>query len=137
MIKIKKGILMSLALIACCAPFSANASVESDNKAFEGFDKKDKEYFVCAQFNPSQKIQQGEGYDLTANKYVKQAYVRARSDGSTVPLVGIRICGSYDSGRVYSALARNKVNKIYQTPRETVKDCKTCCQRTNYGWLYF
>ena len=135
MIKIKKGILMSLALIACCTPFSANASVESDNKAFEGFNKKDKEYFVCAQFNPSQKIQQGEGYDLTANKYVKQAYVRARSDGRTV--LGVRICGSYDSGRVYSAAASSKVNRIYQTPKETVKDCKTCCQRTNYGWVYF
>ncbi len=131
---IKKGVMLPIVMLACCIPLSANAgSVTSDDYVHQ-YDK-DSKYYVQAYFNPSHKVQRGEGFGLKVNKNVKQAYVRAQSDGKTV--LGVKICGSYDSGRQWSSAARNKSSRIISTPLESVKDCWTCKQRTYYGWVYF
>lgn len=131
---IKRGVMLPLVMLACCIPMSVNAaSITSDDYVHQ-YEKSGK-FYVQSYFNPSHKVQSGEGFSLTANKYVKQAYVRAQSDGRTV--LGVKICGSYDSGRRWSSLATSKSNKIISTPLESVSQCWTCKQRTNYGWSYF
>lgn len=132
--KIKRTIL-GLGLIGLILSNHAMAaSIVSDDIVYQGSEKG--KYYVIAYFNPSHKVQSGEGYNLHANKYVNQAYVRARSAGYSI--AGIKICSSYDSGRCYSKKASTpKPNKIMSTPRETVSKCNTCTQTTNYGWLYY
>lgn len=112
---------------------TTRAAVISDNVVHSGLSNGD--YFIISYFNPSHCIEEGEGYGLTEGKYVKQAYVRAQSDGWTILIV--KICASYDSGRTYSIAATSKNNTIMNTSKVTVPDCKTCTQRLNYGWLYF
>lgn len=123
---------------------TVSAAVTSDNEVISGLSNG--KYFVVSYFNPSHRVEAGEGYDLKTGRYVKQAYVRAKSDGLTIYYVNqdtgvadipIKICASYDSGRSYSAVATSKKNTIMKTPKEVVPDCATCTQRLSYGWLYF
>lgn len=132
---VKKGALLSAMLLLCCVPVSANAgSVTSDNIVHQY--QKDGKYRVQAYFNPSHEIQSGEGYSLTVGKNVKQAYVRAQSDGKKILFV--KICGSYDSERQWSAKATStSTNSIFSTPLAEVTNCATCTQKTYYGWSYF
>lgn len=117
-------------LITIMLPISTAyaATVVSDNKVHMG--TSGNKYYAQAYFNPSHKVEKGEGYSLTSGKYVKQAYVRATSNGSW-------LCGSADTGRQYSALATSKIDKIISTSEAKVSKCMLCVQKTNYGWQYF
>lgn len=130
--KLKK---ILIAVVICMGLISTTsmAAVVSDNLVHQYI--KNDTYYIQAYFNPSHKVQSGEGYSLKVGKYVKQAYVRVQSDGLTVGPV--KICGSYDSQRVYSSAASTKTNKIMSTSLLNIKDCGTCTQYTNYGWIYF
>lgn len=68
----------------------------------------------------------GTGYYGTVqNKIVKQCYVRLQE-------------GSYDSGKVYSAVGAKTGGKRYIWTQELSKlnnPLKTCY--TNYGWVYY
>lgn len=129
----KKAIVLSCLLTLALAVSTVMAAVVSDDIAHQY--SKDGKYYIQAYFNPSHKVQTGEGYDLTVGKYVKQAYVRVTSDGKKV--LGVTICGAYDSQRVYSGAASSKKNTIMSTSLESISDCSTCVQRTYYGWIYF
>lgn len=64
-------------------------------------------------------------YGTVKNKIVKQCYVRLQE-------------GSYDSGKVYSAVGVKTGGKRYIWTEELSKinnPFKTCY--TNYGWLYY
>lgn len=133
--KFKKLQAIVGALVFClCSigPVKA-ASVTSDDYVHQY--KSGDKYYVQSYFNPSHTVQNGEGFGLVAGKNVKQAYVRARADGSTV--FGVKICSSYDSGRVYSSAATSRKNTIMSTSLQSVNACSKCTQRTNYGWIYF
>lgn len=132
---IKKNIMLLSCLVSLLISCNIMASsVVSDNVVYQG--SEGGKYYVIAYFNPSHKIQSDEGYSLKKGKYVKQAYVRAKSAGCVI--LGVRICSSYDSGRCYSKSAgASKPDKIISTPKETVSKCNTCTQTTNYGWIYY
>lgn len=133
--KSKRNIMLLGCMVGLmfCSNIMAS-SVVSDDVVYQGSEKG--KYYVIAYFNPSHKVQSDEGYGLKKDKYVKQAYVRAQSAGSSI--AGIKICGSYDSGRCYSKCgSASKPNKIISTTRETVTKCNTCIQTTNYGWIYY
>ena len=116
----------------------ASAGVESEDRVWQYYDPGSERYGIKAYFQPCHKVDQGEGYDLIAGRYVKQAYVRAQADGFTFI---VKICGSYDSGRLYSreALFTERVYSdiVISTPDARVKSCSTCVQRLNYGWVDF
>ena len=103
--------LLSFMIITSMGTVVQAASVRSDNVVHQG--KTNGKYYVQAYFNPSHKVVSGEGFGLTAGKYVKQAAVRTQSNGKTV--LGVKICSSY----------------------ETITDCSTCVQKTSYKWKYF
>lgn len=129
-----RNIVLSLMLVISMGIVVQAASVRSDDVVYQG--KTDGKYYVQAYFNPSHKVVKGEGFGLTVGKNVKQAAVRAKSDGKTI--FGIKICSSYNSGWSWSTCATSKKkNTIISTPYETVKDCGTCTQRTSYTWKYF
>ncbi|MBE5934172.1 MAG: hypothetical protein E7262_00075 [Lachnospiraceae bacterium] len=104
--------------------------VISQNKFINGYENSKKEYFAICQFNPSHKVEKGEGFGLEKGKYVNRAYVIARSEGS-------KLCNSFSTGRMWSKTAKNKENKLIQTPEARVARCWTCKQRLNYDWRYF
>lgn len=116
---------------------ASNASVVSQNEVLMGYEAKSGMHFIKSLFNPSHTIEAGEGFSLVSGKNVKQSYVRAQSDGSTV--LGIKVCDAYDSNRVYSGEAPSyyKPNILYSTSKVTVKKCNLCMQRLNYGWFYY
>ncbi len=130
--KIKKAALAFALTLAIGATVNA-AQVVSDNVVHQGISGG--KYYAQAYFNPSHEVQHGEGFSLTEGKHVKQAAVRAKSDGKKVV---VKICSSYDSGWLWSSAASSKkTNKIISTPQATVTDCGTCVQRTSYTWKYF
>ncbi len=114
----------------------AQERVLSENRVYIGYRLSDGYYSVKAYFNPAHVIQNGEQFDLVAGRNVRQAYVRAQSTG--LKILGIRICGTFDTGRLYSRSAStSKPDCIYATPDAEVKDCNTCTQKANYGWIYY
>ncbi len=133
--KIIITVLIMTYLMTSLSVYVSAATVESDNKVYMLYNEKNKEYTVQSYFNPSHKIVSGEKWSLSVGKNVKQAYVRAQSDGLKAI---IRICGSYDSGRLYSKVASNsKPDTIISTAKASVKKCSTCVQKLNYGWIYY
>lgn len=130
--------VLMLGIITLCSLMVVTLSVyadkvESDNCVWDKCE--DGTYMIQAYFNPSHKIQEGEGYGLESGKNVKQAYVRVKSKGLKLLF---RICGSYDSGRLYSKAASYKwIDKIIATPKGEVKNCSTCVQELYYDWIYF
>lgn len=127
---IKASVCLIMLLCVVSVKNISAATVESENRVYMLYSGKDKRYTVKSYFDSGHKIQAGEKYSLAKGKYVKQAYVRARSDGS-------KMCGSYDSQRAYSLKAPSKKRCLYATPEKGTKQCFFCTQRLNYGWVYF
>ena len=126
------GCILAIALITSMA-FAAN--VTSDNKVWQA--KANGKYKIQAYFNPQHTVVDGEGYSLKPGRRVKQAYVRAQSEGCKTPIFGITICSAVDTGRCYSKVAKKTDRNIFSTPEASVVDCSFCKQTTNYGWVYF